>query len=128
MKKTLLALTLLAIFVAALLWALPDSIDNDLTQIGNGNKSVVFIYDLNRVVSNQQTIEMNEAKAILANSGQPTKLNFLVARVAYPETDKLLEAYNAQSAELLFFDEGGALYTREYALVSAQGILDIMIK
>ncbi|MFC4699892.1 hypothetical protein ACFO4O_06985 [Glaciecola siphonariae] len=114
MKKALVVISLIAVFIAAFIWSLPASIDNDLSKIGNGKKSVVFIYDLNRVVSNQQTIEINKAREEIDGD-----VNFLVARTGYPETDEIIKTYDAQSAELLFFDESGALFTRKFALVDA---------
>lgn len=114
MKKTLIIVGLIAVFVAAFIWSLPAPIDNDLNQIGNGKKSVVFIYDLNRVVSNQQTIEINKSREELGD-----KVNYLVSRTGYPATDRIMKQYNAESAELLFFDESGELYHRRFALLDA---------
>jgi len=121
MKKTLLIFGLIAVFVAAFIWSLPASFDNDLNQIGNGKKSVVFIYDLNLVVSNQQTIEMNNAKAELGDT-----VNYLVSRTGYPATDKLIQTYEAESAELLFFDESGNMFERRFALVNASDLTMIL--
>lgn len=114
MKKTLVIIGLMAVFIAAFIWSLPAAIDDDLNKIGNGKKSIVFIYDLNLVVSNQQTIEINNAKAELGDV-----VNFLVSRTGYPATDKLIQKYNAESAELLYFDENGDLFERKFALVNA---------
>jgi len=114
MKKTLLIVGLIAVFVAAFIWSLPASIDDDLDKIGNGKKSVVFVYDLNRVVSNQQTIEINKAKEELGDT-----VNYLVSRTGYPATDRFVQNYKAESAELLFFDENGELFERKFALVNA---------
>jgi len=121
MKKTLLIIGFIAVFVAAFIWSLPSPIDNDLNHIGNGKKSVVFIYDLNRVVSNQQTIEMNNAKAELGDT-----VNYLVSRTGYPATDKFMQNYKAESAELLFFDENGELFKRKFALVNAADLRIIL--
>lgn len=121
MKKTLLIFGLIAVFIAAFIWSLPAPFDNDLNQIGNGKKSVVFIYDLNLVVSNQQTIEMNNAKAELGDT-----VNYLVSRTGYPATDKLMQTYKAESAELLFFDESGKMFKRKFALVNAADLAMIL--
>ncbi|MEP7702794.1 hypothetical protein [Paraglaciecola sp. 25GB23A] len=121
MKKTLLIIGSIAVFIAALIWSLPAPIDDDLNQIGNGKKSVVFIYDLNRVVSNQQTIEINNAKAELGDT-----VNYLVSRTGYPETDKFMQKYKAEIAELLFFDEKGELFKRKFALVNATDLTIIL--
>lgn len=122
MKKTFLIIGFIAVFVAALIWSLPAAVDNDLKQIGNGKKSVVFIYDLNRVVSNQQTIEINSVKAALGDS-----VNYLVSRTGYPATDEFMQTYNAVSAELLFFDESGELFERKFALVNAADLSIILL-
>ncbi|PKI01347.1 hypothetical protein [Glaciecola sp. 33A] len=121
MKKTLLIFGFIAVFVAAFIWSLPASIDNDLNQIGNGKKSVVFIYDLNLVVSNQQTIEINNAKAELGDS-----VNYLVSRKGYLATDKFMQNYKAESAELLFFDKSGKIFKRKFALVNAVDLTIIL--
>jgi hypothetical protein len=121
MKKTLLIFGFIAVFVAAFIWSLPASIDNDLNQISNGKKSVVFIYDLNLVVSNQQTIEINNAKAELGDS-----VNYLVSRKGYLATDKFMQNYKAESAELLFFDKSGKIFKRKFALVNAVDLTIIL--
>jgi hypothetical protein len=121
MKKTLLIIGSIAVFITALIWSLPAPIDDDLNQIGNGKKSVVFIYDLNRVVSNQQTIEINNAKAELGDT-----VNYLVSRTGYPATDKFMQKYKAEIAELLFFDERGELFKRKFALVNAADLTIIL--
>jgi hypothetical protein len=121
MKKTLLIIGSIAVFVAVFIWSLPAAIDNDLNQIGNGKKSVVFIYDLNRLVSNQQTIEINDAKADLGDT-----VNYLVSRTGYPATDKFMQNYKAEIAELLFFDEKGKLFNRKFALVNAADLTSIL--
>jgi hypothetical protein len=121
MKKTLLIMGSIAVFVAAFIWSLPAAIDDDLNQIGNGKKTVVFIYDLNLVVSNQQTIEINNAKAELGDT-----VNYLVSRTGYPATDKFMQNYKAEIAELLFFDESGELFNRKFALLNAADLTTIL--
>ena len=123
MKKTLLIIGFITVFVTVFIWSLPASIDNDLNQIGNGKKSVVFIYDLNRVVSNQQTIEINSSKAELGDT-----VNYLVSRTGYPATDKFMQNYKAEIAELLFFDESGQLFKRKFALVNAADLTIILAR
>jgi hypothetical protein len=88
MKKTLLIIGLIAVFVAAFIWSLPAPIDDDLNQIGNGKK--------------------------------------LVSRTGYPATDKIMQNYKAESAELLFFDESGELFKRKFALVNAADLTIIL--
>jgi hypothetical protein len=122
MKKTLLILGFVLVFIAAFIWSLPDSIDDDLSKLGNGKKSVVFVYDLNRVVSNQQTLEINKVKGEFGG-----RVNFLVARTGYPATDDFKHTYKAESAELLFFDESGELYNRQFALLDAESLLGVLL-
>lgn len=121
MKKTLLIFGFIAVFVAAFIWSLPAPFDNDLNRIGNGKKSLVFIYDLNLVVSNQQTIEMNNAKDQLGDT-----VNYLVLRTGHPATDEFMQNYKAESAELLFFDESGEISKRKFALVNAAELTKIL--
>jgi hypothetical protein len=121
MKKTLLIIGFIAVFVAVFISSLPAPIDDDLNQIGNGKTSVVFIYDLNRAVSNQQTIEINNAKAELGDT-----VNYLVSRTGYPETDEFMQNHKAESTELLFFDESGELFKRKFALVNAADLAIIL--
>jgi hypothetical protein len=121
MKKALLITGSIIAFIALLIWSLPEPIESDLTQIGNGKQSVVFIYEMNLVVSNQQTIEINKIKPDLANS-----VNFLVTRTGYPATDEFMHKYNAEGAEIFFFDEKGKLFKRDFALISAADLKTIL--
>lgn len=117
-QKTLVILLFIVAIVAAFVISLPKPIDIDLTNIGNGKKSVVFVYDLNRVVSNQQAMQINAAQEKLGDT-----VNFLIARTGYPETDEFIERYSADIAELLFFDENGQIYDRQYALLSSEALI-----
>ncbi len=117
-QKTLVILLFIVAIVVAFIVSLPKPIDIDLTNIGNGKKSVVFIYDLNRVVSNQQAMQINEAQESLKDT-----VNFLIARTGYPQTDEFIERYNADIAELLFFDESGQIYDRQYALLNSETLI-----
>ncbi len=110
-----------AMFIAIIISLFPDPIDTDLTNVGNGKKSVVFVYDINRVVSNQQTLEINKAKEVIGSSA-----NFLVARTGYPETDEFMRRYRAEIAELLFFDENGQLFERKFALIDANTLTGLL--
>ena len=62
MNKIFLTIILLISLVVIFLLLMPKPIDMDLGKIGNGKVSVVFIYDPNLVVSNQQTTEINIAR------------------------------------------------------------------
>jgi len=44
---------------------MPKPIDRNLEKIGNGQKSVVFVYDPNLVVSNQQATEISKARKLI---------------------------------------------------------------
>ena len=122
-SKALWTVVFIAIMTAVFISRLPEPIDIDLSKIGNGKKSVVFIYDLNRVVSNQQTIQMNEARESLGDS-----INFLVAKTGYPPTDELMQRHDADITELLFFDTKGQLIERKFALLDANALIEILSK
>jgi hypothetical protein len=92
----------------------------NLEKIGSGKVSVVFIYDPNLVVSNQQTIEINKARDIIGD-----KVIFLIAKVGDPKSEGFRSRYQASSKDLLFFNANGQLTDRKVALVSAEQLLAI---
>jgi len=55
---------------------IPKPIDTDLEKIGNGQKSVVFVYDPNLVVSNQQATEISKARKLIGEQA-----NFLIVKI-----------------------------------------------
>lgn len=61
-----------AVFIAALLGLavlnLPRSFDTDLSKVGAGKPALVFVYDPNLVVSNQQARELDAVKKTLGDS------------------------------------------------------------
>lgn len=110
-----LTLGVVAVFIAVV----PKPISMNLDQIGSGQKSVVFVYDPNLVVSNQQANEMSRAREQLGEQAI-----FLVAKIGDPEGEGFKARYKARSTELLFFSKEGDLVDRKIALVSAENIVD----
>ncbi len=98
---------------------LPKPIDMDLDKIGNGQASVVFVYDPNLAISNQQATEMNSARDIIGE-----KVTFLILQTGNPKTESFKKYYQARPPELLFFNGGGELIDRKMALVSAEELIE----
>jgi len=117
-KYLWIALSIVAlIIVGATL--LPEPIDMNLEKIGNGQKSVVFVYDPNLTVSNQQATEMNRAREIVGQQA-----NFLVVRAGDPTTNDFKERYQTRPADLLFFNGDGELVDRRVALFDAEALVE----
>lgn len=112
-----LAIALVIIFLALM----PKPIDMSLEKIGDGQESVVFVYDPNLSVSNQQAIEINKAREVIGE-----KVTFLIAKEGDPNSESFRKRYRARSAELLFFNSNGELIDRKVALVSAEEFIGIM--
>jgi len=108
----------IAAFFMLVITLIPKPIDMDLDKIGMGQKAVVFVYDLNLAVSNQQVIEMNKAKEIIAKQAI-----FLIAKTGDPDGEAFKSQHHAQSADLLFFNGEGELYDRHIGLLSAEELL-----
>lgn len=115
---TLLTLVILGVIFINLM---PKPIDMNLEKIGNGQESVVFIYDPNLLVSNQQATEINRAREIISK-----KINFLIAKAGDPNSRDFREHYRASSAELFFFDGDGELIHRQLALINAEEFMKIL--
>jgi hypothetical protein len=98
---------------------LPKPLDTNLEEIGNGQRSVVFIYDPNLVVSNQQANEMKRAREITGE-----KANFLVVRAGDPTRDDFKEQYQTRPVDLLFFNGIGELVDRRVALINAEALIE----
>jgi hypothetical protein len=111
-------LTIIALIILAAMF-LPKPIDTDLEKIGNGKGSVVFVYDPNLVVSNQQATEMKEAKGIIGDQA-----NFLLVRAGDPTTDDFKRQYQTRSADLLFFNGDGELVGRHVAVLPAEALIE----
>jgi len=118
-SKYVWTIVVIAAFILVVFTVLPDPIDTDLEKIGNGQKSVVFVYDPNLAVSNQQATEMNEARGIIGDQA-----NFLLVRAGDPTTDDFKSEYRARSADLLFFDGDGELVDRQVAVLSAEALIE----
>ncbi|MGM0658486.1 MAG: hypothetical protein ACQET0_07915 [Pseudomonadota bacterium] len=113
---TVLSIIALIIVVAAFL---PEPIDMNLEKIGNGQKSVVFVYDPNLTVSNQQATEMNRAREILGQQA-----NFLIVKAGDPTRNDFKEQYQTRPADLLFFNGDGELVDRQVALFNAEALIE----
>ncbi|MCG8669956.1 MAG: hypothetical protein MI867_11125 [Pseudomonadales bacterium] len=107
------------LFVFVVSYSLPKPISMDLKQVGNGLNSVVFIYDLNLSVSNQQATEMNKAREIVGDN-----YNFLVLKAGNPKTKDFKDQYRARAPELLFFSANGDLIDRKMGLLSANQLIE----
>ena len=112
------AFTIIALIIAVAAF-LPEPIETDLERIGNGQRSAVFIYDPNLVVSNQQAVEMKRARESIGEQA-----NFLVVRAGDPTTDDFKEHYQTRSADLLFFNSEGELVDRQVALFDAEALIE----
>lgn len=112
------AFTIIALIIATAAF-LPEPIETNLEKIGNGQRSVVFIYDPNLVVSNQQAVEMKRAREIIGEEA-----NFLVVRAGDPTRDDFKEQYQTRSADLLFFNNDGELVDRQVALFDAEALIE----
>lgn len=107
------------VLIVAVAMFLPKPIDTDLEKIGNGQGSVVFIYDPNLVVSTQQASEMKSAMERIGD-----RANFLLVRAGDPTTDDFKQQYQTRSADLLFFNGDGELFGRDVAVVPADVLIE----
>lgn len=116
------AMALFLAGVAALgVMILPKGFDTDLTQIGTGKPALVFVYDPNLVVSNQQTREMDKARGILGD-----ELHFLVADIGRPATQQFIDQHRAKSTQLLLFAGDGQVLGRLQALMTAEQLVAVI--
>lgn len=102
---------------------MPKPIDMNLEKIGDGQKSVVFVYDPNLAVSNQQAIEINKAIKIIGE-----QVNFLIVKIGDPESESFKNKYRVRSADLLFFDGDGELFDRQVALLNAELLVEKLLE
>lgn len=105
--------------IAVAAFVLPKPIDTDLDKIGNGQNSVVFVYDPNLAVSNQQATEINRAREMVGE-----RANFLVFRAGDPRRNEFRDQHQARSADLLFFNGDGELFDRQRAPLDAQTLIE----
>ena len=109
--SVLSVMALVAIFINLM----PKPIDMNLEILGNGQQSVVFVYDPGLAVSNQQATEINKAREVIGD-----KVNFLIVKEGDPNSKDFRRRYRARSADLLFFNGDGELIDRKVALLSAE--------
>jgi hypothetical protein len=117
-KYLWIALSALALILMITI-ILPEPIDSDLGKIGNGQRSVVFVYDPNLAVSNQQATQINRAREVIGDQA-----NFLVFRAGDPRKDDFKAEYQTSSADLLFFNGSGDLVDRQRALLDAETLIE----
>ncbi|MCK7595331.1 hypothetical protein [Pseudomarimonas salicorniae] len=116
-KRLGVAAVLVALVGVALL-SLPRAFDTDLGKIGSGKQALVFVYDPNLVVSNQQTRVMDEVRELHGDA-----LHFLVADVGHPDTRHFLTRHQARPIQLLLFSADGRELQRMQGLVPAEALL-----
>lgn len=108
----------MAVFAVAVLgiaiMALPRGFDTDLAKIGAGKPALVFVYDPNLMVSNQQTREMDALREALGDT-----VHFLIADVGRPEAQPLMQRHQAERTHLMLFAPDGRLAARMQAPVTA---------
>ena len=121
-KNLWIILTIIAFFLVAFTF-IPKPIDTDLEKIGNGQKSVVFVYDPNLLVSNQQATEINKAKTIIGEQA-----NFLIVKIGDPKRERFKNTYRVSSADLLFFNGDGELFDRQVALLNAELLIEKLLE
>ena len=118
-SKTLWTLLIVASFIAIAIAMVPKGFNTDLSSIGQGKPSVVFVYDMDFAVSVDQAAEMNKARSVIGDQAL-----FLVAKVGTPNGEAFMQKYNASGADILFFSGDGRITTRAGALVTA----DLLVK
>ncbi|NNJ72505.1 MAG: hypothetical protein HKP09_04920 [Enterobacterales bacterium] len=119
-NKYLLSLFSIIALIIIFLNLMPKAIDMDLGKIGDGQVSVVFVYDSNLAVSNKQAVEINKAQEIIGD-----KVNFLVANIGDPKTEDFRVRYQARTTDILIFNSKGELIDRKMALVLAEDFIEI---
>lgn len=112
---------LMVAIVSIVLNSLPKPIDTNLEKIGNGQNSVVFVYDLNLAVSNQQATEINKAREQIGDQA-----TFLILKAGNPKTADFRKHHNANPPELLFFNRNGTLIDRKLAVMSAAELIEAL--
>lgn len=109
-------------FLVALLglvvMSLPRGFDTDLGKIGAGKPAVVFVYDPNLLVSNQQTRELDAVREILGDA-----LHFLIADVGRPEGQQFMRQHQASATQLLLFAPDGNVLGRMQGLVTSDQLI-----
>lgn len=109
----------LVAMLGLVLMNLPRGFDTDLRKIGAGKPAVVFVYDPNLLVSNQQTRELDAARESLGDA-----LHFLIADVGRPEGQQFMREHQASSTQLLLFAPDGQVLSRMQGLVSSDQLIE----
>ena len=108
--------------VAALaVMILPKGFDTDLSQSGDGKPALVFVYDANLVVSNEQTREMDKARRILGN-----ELHFLVADIGRPASQAFMAQHEAKYTQLLLLAADGQPLGKKQAPMTAEQLVALI--
>lgn len=100
------------------LMSLPRGFDTDLGKIGAGKPAVVFVYDPNLLVSNQQTREMDAVRESLGDA-----LHFLIADVGRLEGQQFMRQHQASATQLLLFAPDGSVLGRMQGLVTSDQLI-----
>jgi hypothetical protein len=110
---------LLVALLGIVVMSLPRGFDTDLSKIGAGKPAMVFVYDPNLIVSNQQTRELDAAREILGDA-----LHFLIADVGRPEGQQFMREHQASATQLLLFAPDGSVLSRMQGLVSSDQLIE----
>jgi hypothetical protein len=108
----------LAAFLGLAVMSFPRGFDTDLSKIGAGKPVLVYVYDPNLVVSNQQTRELDVVRESLGDA-----LHFLIADVGRPDAQLFMRQHQASPTQLLLFAPDGSALGRMQGLVSSEQLL-----
>lgn len=104
----------IAVMVTLMIMNMPRGFDTNLTKIGQGKPSLVFVYDPNYVISNEQTQEIDQVRALAGDN-----VVFLLADLGREEARAFVKKYEAELAEILIFTGEGSLIRRLHAPMDA---------
>lgn len=114
-------LGVIVLLVIILLANAPRGFEMDLSNIGNGEPALVFVYDPNLTVSATQTAEMNKIRDDLSE-----RIQFLVADIGRPEAQRLMQEHQVGPAALLIFSGDGRLLKVQRALMEAEQLANMI--
>lgn len=109
----------IAALLAVLLMNAPRGFDTDLTKVGSGKPSLVFVYDPNLTVSNIQTTEINKIRDDLQQ-----RLHLVLADVGRPDGQSFVQKHQADSGQLLLFSNEGTLLASQRGPIDAKLLND----
>ncbi len=104
--------------LAIALLSLPKGFDTDLGKVGAGKPALVFVYDPNLVVSNQQTRAIDEVRKVRGDA-----LHYLIADIGKPDAQGFMAQHKASRTQLLLFNAEGRELGRMQGLVAAEDLL-----